>query len=169
MWAWEHILDCGPCGEGHFLVSDTPWVNLMTEIYLASGPETKVILSRRDAASWAHSRGSHVGQQVFVCRDTGNQTTTTMAALSVPAADPFSYSHCQGRTATTLDRLSEHEAEDAFMQYVTHVHKLVRPNYLLDLNLFSSEVLQATGRASDVVERDWSNPYGELIGQFLAT
>lgn len=50
------LLQCGDCGP--MVITDTPWVNLFGELYLASGPDTstKVILTRRDPHSWAVSR-----------------------------------------------------------------------------------------------------------------
>lgn len=136
---------------GNVVLSDTPWVNLFTELYLAAGPETKVVLLTRNAMEWAAKRqkGHGRGLANFVCRD------------HTFVADPFSYTQCKG-PATYLDGITQEELAAAFVKYNLYVSSLVPNNHLLTMNVFSSKTLKVEN--SRVV---WSKLNVPVLNTFL--
>jgi len=150
------VLSCGDCGP--LVLSDSFLVLIISELYFALGPETKVIFTRRDAQDWAASRLKNHGYG-FIC--------------SEDTPDPFSFSQCAHRRAraTTLGnagvtRLHQH----AFVKYNAYIHALVLGNNLLDINLFSSQKIVNGTRLhldDETARKVWSGEYRKVVETFL--
>ena len=165
------LIACGDCGD--MVISDSPWVHIFTELYLNLGPQTRVILSRRDASDWSlqrsntatidssstptgslHSKKSSTTG--FFCTSSNDSTQFD----DVVYHDPFSYTQCHGR-ADDVKKFSDPERlRDGITQYNRLVHSMVPADYLLDINLFSSS-LASVGRDA------WTQQNKQLVQSFL--
>lgn len=144
----DKALSCGNCGN--MVLSDSPWVNIFAELYLALGPTTKVVLLRRDAHSWASQRR--------------RRHTSALVCLDGTVLDPFSFTQCAARNAPAgrVKRIDYEHLMKSYQKYNQYVHSIVPENYLLDINLFTNSILEAEN-TTDI----WSMANKELIRTFL--
>jgi len=144
----DDALNCGDCGN--MILSDSPWVNLFAEFYLALGPTTKVVLLRRDAHTWASQRRRR-HKSALVCLDDTN-------------LDPFSFTQCAARNAPAgrVHKIDYEYLVKSYQKYNQYVHSIVPENYLLDINLFTNSILGAEN-VTDL----WSIKSKELMRTFL--
>ena len=170
---------------GRVALLDSPFVSMFTELYFALGPETKVILLRRDKDEWAKSRAKNHGKSVvgIVCGDS-NSTGYDARALH----DPFSYTQCVSTAlsvarnqqlmaingTTEIFRAHIHDIgdidkaylSDAYDKYNLFVEKLVPNDYRLEVDLFSSKLLAG---ANGISARDsWTKLNQQLIKEFAS-
>ena len=170
---------------GRVALLDSPLVSMFTELYFALGPETKVILLRRDKDEWAKSRAKNHGKSKvgIVCGDS-NSTGYDARALH----DPFSYTQCVSTAlsvarnqqlmaingTTEIFRAHIHDIgdidkaylSDAYDKYNLFVEKLVPNDYRLEVDLFSSKLLAG---ANGISARDsWTKLNQQLIKEFAS-
>ena len=170
---------------GRVALLDSPLVSMFTELYFALGPETKVILLRRDKDEWAKSRAKNHGKSMvgIVCGDS-NSTGYDARALH----DPFSYTQCVSTAlsvarnqqlmaingTTEIFRAHIHDIgdidkaylSDAYDKYNLFVEKLVPNDYRLEVDLFSSKLLAG---ANGISARDsWTKLNQQLIKEFAS-
>ena len=152
----EKILSCGHCG--HLIFSDTPWPpNLFAEFYLAGGPETKVILNRREGKAWARSRQQH--KELFGCIPRKEAKDGVL--------DPFSYTQCNGNgVVQDIRMMDELDVVPMLNQYEAYVHQYVQDDFLLDINLFTSKFLHAQTDDGNATEA-WTKMNRALVEAFL--
>lgn len=145
---------CGHCRHP-FVVGDNPYTYMFTELYFASGPDTRVVYSRRDAGNWTTRRQQEHGKEQL-CRPPWRTEQ-----------DPFSMAQCTSRQLTSVGRENPDVVRRAFQHYEAYVHRLVPGNFLLDLNLFTSSVLD-NGTATDATIREqWTNDLKRAYFDFL--
>lgn len=148
----EGALTYSHCSDYQMVFLDTPLVNMFTELYLALGPKTNVMLSRRDSHEWALHRASEHGKGFF-CDGAWER---------IP--DPFSYVQCSstGTLPVELKEVNPEILSSAYNKYNSHVHNLVPGNCILDLNLFSYKTYNDTNDRAK-----WTELNQKLVYEFL--
>ena len=149
---------------------DTPITNVFAELYLATCPFNKVILTSRDSIAWAQSRVKNHGAPnniIFVCP----------YAHLPEIVDPFSWAQCaeyakqkalQGhdlpRSYQSLRDVPKHELITQLEKYDSFIGKLVPANRLLRVDLFSSKLL--TPRFDITARDEWGNHNEKIVKMF---
>lgn len=156
----KHLSEFLSCKKaGPLLIGDSPWVNIFTELYLATcavKPATVVFLTERNPRDWMKSRAQNhdVCRVCFLCPQWEKRLDMT--------PDPFSYTQCgpkgmkNGYSAAVeeelawLNRTARWSPEKvqrqgirslpalgrAFDRYNKYVRALVPANRIIPLDLF---------------------------------
>lgn len=168
---------------------DSPWVNLFSELYLAMCTrDVRVVLSTRDAVSWAKSRHQDHGSSRtgFVCPFAPDQRLL----------DPFSWPQCAafarryqtsavdanstgareaapkpkqlpgGRAAYDFHDVAESTLGIAMEKYNSYVLRLVPDDLLLEADFFSSKLNEQKPRSTIDPRDEWTRLEMELIKAF---
>lgn len=144
--------------EGVTAFTDTPWVNFFTELFYATCPHVRVVLTTRDSVSWARSRKQNHAHSsaFFLCP----------RAFDHDIADPFSITQCAARntkqaakntfgngSALDASDVSDENLSRAFDKYQDYVQRIVPAELLLNVNYFSSRVLISDAMSSGQLQR----------------
>ena len=161
---------------------DTPWSFLFAELYLSMCARgVRVVLSTRDARSWAKSRRRSKSLAGFVCpfapdpRLLDPFSPTQCAAFgrrhaneSGPAA-PRRLAAAKPRRLFGLDYVDVAAADlaVALAKYNEYVQRLVPDDLLLRVDYFSSSFLRPRADGSVDVRAEWTAHQRALIEAFL--
>jgi hypothetical protein len=151
---------------------DTPVTNVFAELYLATCPFNKVILSSRDSTAWAQSRvKKHAGPHniIFVCP----------YAHLPEIVDPFSWAQCaeyakekalQGHdlppSYQSLHDVTEHQLITHLEKYDSFIGNMVPANRLLRVDLFSSKLLTLPAGSNLTPRDEWGNQNEKIVKMF---